>query len=64
MKGKKVVYIIAGRSFQEGHIIADEQQVYSIEWDVKNPEFMPRHWNLTHEEFENHVRLDHIVIVD
>lgn len=64
MKGKKVAYIVGGIRVRIGHIIADEQLVYSIEWNVKNPASLPRYWNLTHREFEIHVRLGHIEIVE
>ena len=46
--------------FRIGHIVQYELSIVSIEWDEKNPDFMPRFTNWTEREFLMHERLGHL----
>jgi len=47
-------------AFRIGHVIQYKLSVVSIEWDEKNPDFMPRFTHWTEREFLLHERLGHL----
>ena len=43
-----------------GHVVDHRLSIVSIEWDEKNPDFMPRFTHWTEREFLTHERLGHL----
>jgi len=56
--GEKVAWMgAAAAALRIGHIVQHEDTIVSIEWDEKNPDFMPRFTNWTESEFFTFERL-------